>query len=153
VLAAGLSGCFHTEEAKVVGAYRDFIDAYGDSDGDRACELLTDEAQRELAERNDTESCEDAVSDEDRPNFEDGFLAKSRDAVGEDDVELDGDRAQLETHIITISPIPPTPSVPPIPGQPGTPAVPPPPPPDPPNAELVKDDGDWKLTSVAFFGN
>ena len=101
------------------------------------------------------------MSDEDRPNFDDGFLAKSGDAVGEDDVELKGDRAQLETHIITIAP--PQPSVPPLPGQPGypqtpgsppgAPSIPPPPPPNPPDAELIKEDGAWKLTSVAFFGN
>jgi hypothetical protein len=158
--AVALTGCFHTEEAKVVGTYRDFLDAYGDSDGERACELLTEEAQRELAERNDKETCEDAVSGEERPNFEDGVLAKSRDAVGEDDVELDGERAELETHIITITPI--QPSVPPLPGDPrypqqpgsppGTPPPPPPQAPDPPDAELVKEDGDWKLASVAFFG-
>ncbi len=64
-LVLGLAGCGGetTEEDKVRSAMVDFSHAFADADGDKACELMTDEFKVQFASNTDTDAkdCASAV--------------------------------------------------------------------------------------------
>lgn len=154
VLAAtALSGCVvGGEEDTVADTYRSFLTAYGESDADLACPLLTPEAEKQFVklqgpEEGGATTCEEIVSAP-RPDFDDGYLADSAGSVSGDDVSIEGDEAELDTGLSAI-PTPTSPTLPGIPDPSAQPAVPPSLPDL--DAEFEREGDDWKISSVGFF--
>lgn len=123
--AAALGACGGgggSDEAQVVDALNEYVNAFVDKDSGRVCELLSSEAKDQIAEAGASLGggvCEDVI-DTAVGLVEDDDLEGLRDQfdISEDDVTVDGETATVDGAS--------------LPGSTG-------------GTQLVKEDGDWLI--------
>jgi hypothetical protein len=104
-------------DPEVTAAIVDYSEALADGDGDAACDFLTDDAREEIEEEAGGD-CEAALS-----SLEDQLTDEQKDDLRDiepEDVEVDGDRATATVTEVVEG--------------------------DEEQIELVREDGDWKIS-------
>ena len=97
VLLLAVAGCGDSEEDRVKETLDTYFEAFVDSEGDKACELLSDEARRDVVRQVGsqvgTKSCGDAM-DRVRATL-DAESVDALEAAEVQRVQIDGDRATV----------------------------------------------------------